>query len=82
LSRTRKIRGSRGGDVPIERRRRYTQAMRDLGDADVGIGQQRLRGLDVVLREFRRTSSRAAKPTGGGEARLGAFPDQAALELS
>jgi hypothetical protein len=34
--------------------------MRDLGDADVGIGQHRLGGLDIVVGEFRGASSSAA----------------------
>jgi hypothetical protein len=45
--------------------------MCDLGDADVGIGQQRFGSLDVIVGEFRRPTSGAAKPTGGGEARFG-----------
>jgi hypothetical protein len=32
------IRSSRGGDVPIERRGRDTELVRDLSHADVGIG--------------------------------------------
>jgi hypothetical protein len=40
-SSARRIRGSRGGDVPIERYRGYAEAVRDLGHADAGIGQQR-----------------------------------------
>jgi hypothetical protein len=34
-----------------------TEAMCNLGDADVGIGQHRLGGLNVVVREFRRAAS-------------------------
>ena len=37
MSNARRIRGSRGRDVPMERRRRVAQAMRDLGHADVGV---------------------------------------------
>jgi hypothetical protein len=37
-----------------------------------GIGEQCLGGLDVVLREFRRTASSAARAPRGGKARLGA----------
>src|SRR5215471_17970497 len=55
--------------------------MCDLRHADIGIGQQRLGGFDVVIGEFWRAASGAAKPTGGGEARLGAFPDQTAVEF-
>jgi hypothetical protein len=39
------------------------------------------RGLDVVVSEFWRTASGSARAPGGCEARLGALPDQAALEL-
>jgi hypothetical protein len=73
------IRGSRGGDVTIERRRRDAEAVRDLRHADVGIGEHRLGGLDVVVGEFRRTASGAANASRGSEARLGALADQAAL---
>ena len=55
--------------------------MRDLGHPDVGVRQHRLGGLDVVVGEFRRPASGAASTPRGGEARLGALPDQAALEL-
>ena len=65
--------GSRGGNIPTECRRRGTEAVRDLSYPDVGIGQQRLGGLDVVVGKFRRAPSLAAKATGGGEARLGAI---------
>ena len=75
------IRSSRRGDVAIERRRGDAEAMCDLRHADIGIGQQRLGGFDVVIGEFWRAASGATKPTGGGKARLGAFPDQTALEF-
>jgi hypothetical protein len=81
ISNIRGIRGSRGGDVAIERRGRHAEAVRDLGNADVGVGQQRLGGLDVVVREFRRTASGATNAPRGSEARLGAFSDEAALEF-
>jgi hypothetical protein len=55
--------------------------VRDLSHADVGIGEQRLGGLDVVVREFRRPASGAASAPRGGKPRLGALPDQAALEF-
>ncbi len=55
--------------------------MRDLRHADIGIGQHRLGGLDVGVREFRRPASGAPNAPRGGEARLGTLPDQAALEL-
>jgi hypothetical protein len=45
--------------------------MRDLGYADVAIGQQRLGGLDIVICEFRRTPSSATGAPGGRKARLG-----------
>ena len=54
---------------------------RDLGHADVGVRQHRLGGLDVVVREFRRLASGAASAPRGGKPRLGALPDQAALEF-
>jgi hypothetical protein len=53
----------------------------DLSHADVGIGQYRLGSLDVIVREFRWTASRAANAPRSGEARLGALSDQAALEF-
>src|SRR3954447_2241871 len=81
LSNTRGIRGSCSRKIPIERRRRDTKALRDLSDGDVGIGEQRLGGFDVILGEFRWTTSGAAKSPGGGQTRLSALPDQAALEF-
>ena len=62
-------------------RGRHPEAVRDLSHADVGIGEHCLSGLDVVLREFRRTASRAAYAPRGGESRLGALTDQTALEF-
>src|SRR5271170_29301 len=56
------IRGSRGGNIAIERRRRYAEAMRDLGNADVGIGQHRLGGLNVACRPANRTISALSSP--------------------
>ena len=55
--------------------------MRDLGDAHVRIGEQSSRSFKVVLCQFRRTPSLAPEPARGSEARLGALPDQAALEF-
>ena len=55
--------------------------MRDLSHADVGIGEHRLSGLNVLVRQFRRAASRTANSPRGGEARLGAFSDQTALEF-
>jgi hypothetical protein len=55
--------------------------VRDLRHADVGVRQHRLGGLDVVAREFRRTASRSANAPRDGKTRLGALPDQAALEF-
>src|SRR5271155_3477901 len=63
-----KMRGARGGDVTIQRRRRDAQAVCDLGDADVGVGQHGLGSLDVVVGEFWRTASSAARTPRGGEA--------------
>ena len=56
-----------GGAAKI-RCRRDTETMGDLGDADVGIGQQRFGSLHVIVGEFRRPTSGAAKPTGFGSA--------------
>jgi hypothetical protein len=80
LKRRRYSRFARRG-CTIEGCRRETEAVRDLGDADIRIGEQCFGGLDVVVREFRRTPSLAAEATGGGEARLGALPDRASLEF-
>jgi putative membrane protein len=55
--------------------------VRDLSRANVGIGEQRLDGLDVVVREFRRSAFGAADAPRGGKPRLRAFPGQAALEF-
>ena len=52
-----------------------------MGHADVGVGQHRLGGLDVVVGESRRAAYRAAGGPRGDQARLGALPDQAAQEL-
>jgi hypothetical protein len=57
------------------------KAVRDLGHANVGISQQRLGGLDVVVDEFRRTLSGAARAPRRREVRLSALPDQAAPEF-
>jgi hypothetical protein len=64
------IRGSRGRDVPIERRRGHAEAVRDVRHADVGIGERRLGGLDVVVREFRRAAPGTANASRGGKIRL------------
>jgi hypothetical protein len=47
----------------------------DLHHTDVGIGEHRLGGLDVVVGEFRRSASRAASAPRGGQARLGALAE-------
>src|SRR3954447_19299538 len=70
LSNTRSIRGSCSRKIPIERRRRDTKALRDLSDGDVGIGEHRLGGLDVILGEFRRAASGATEPPRRGQTRL------------
>ena len=75
------IRGPRGGHISIQRRRRDAEAVCDLSHADVGIGEHRLGGLDIVVSEFRRPASGAASTPRGGEARLGTLADQAALEF-
>jgi len=43
------MRGSRGGNIPVERRRRDAEAVRNLRDADIGIGKQCPRSLKIVL---------------------------------
>jgi hypothetical protein len=48
-----KVRRSCSWDVSIERGGRNAKAVRNLGDADVGIGQQRLGGFSIVVGEFR-----------------------------
>src|SRR3954447_2151086 len=81
LSSARGICGSCGGNIPIERGGGDTKALRNLSDGDVGIGQHRLGGLDVVLCQFWRSPASAPKPPRSSEARLGALPDQTALEF-
>src|SRR3954451_8272831 len=75
------IRGTCGRKISIERRRRDTKALRDLSDGDIRIGEHRLGGLNVIVGEFRRTASGAAKAPGGGKARLSALADQTTLEF-
>ncbi len=65
----------------MERRRRDAEPVRDLSCGDVGVGEHRLGGIDVVVGEFRRSASRPASATRGGQPRLGALADQAALEF-
>ena len=81
VSRLWHIRSSRGGDVTIERSGRNAKPVRDLRHADVGVGEHRLSGLDVVVRQLRRTASGAANAPRGGKSCLGALSDQAALEF-
>jgi hypothetical protein len=76
-----KIRDARGVDVSIERRRRDTETVCDLGDADVWVGQQCPRGFKVVLCQLWRTAPRSACAPSSGKAGLGALSDQAALEF-
>ena len=61
--------------------RRDAKAVRDLRHGDVGISQHRLGSLDIVVRKFWRTTSGAARAPSSDEARLGALPDEAALEF-
>jgi hypothetical protein len=75
------IRRPRGGRVTIQRRGRNARTVSDLSHAEVGIGEHRLSGLDVVVRQLQRTTSGAANAPRGGEACLGALSDQAALEF-
>src|SRR6516225_5894662 len=60
------IRGARGGNVTIERRRRDAETVCDLGDTDVGVG--RLGGLNVIVGKFGRTASGAARAARGDKA--------------
>src|SRR5271170_1119315 len=46
FSNVRSIRGSRGGNIAIERRRTNTETVRDLRDTDVGVGEHRLGSLE------------------------------------
>src|SRR5262245_57137709 len=62
-------------------RRRDTKTVCDLGDADVGIGQQCPRGFKVVLCQLWWTAPRSACAPSGGKAGLGVLADQAALEF-
>ena len=55
--------------------------MRDIRHADIRVGKQGPRGFKVILRQLRRTASGAAGAPRGGKARLGALPDQTALEF-
>jgi hypothetical protein len=75
------IRGSRGGDVPVKRRRRHTEAVRDLGNADIGIRQQCPGDIKIVFSQLWWAASGAARAPRRREARLGALSDQAALEF-
>src|SRR5215217_4813711 len=81
LSNARGIRGARSREISVECCRRDTETLRDLCYGDVGIGKHRLGGLDVILGEFRRTASGAAKTPRGSKTRFGTLPDQAALEF-
>jgi hypothetical protein len=78
LSNARSIRGSCSRKIPVERRRRHTETLRDLCYGDIGISEHRPGSLDIVVREFRRTASGAAKAPRGGQIRLGALANQAA----
>jgi hypothetical protein len=55
--------------------------VRDFSDADVGIGEQRFGDLDIVVGGFWQTTSGATCAPSGGKPRLGALPNQAALEF-
>ena len=68
------IRGSRRGYISIERRRRYTEAMRDLRHSNIGIGQHRFGGLDVIVGEFRVDAPRCGRPAEQQQGSLGCAP--------
>jgi len=65
------VRRSRGGDVTIQSCGGEAEAVRDLRHADVGIGEHRLRGFEVVPVRF---SGQPPVPTAGRPtARLNTF---------
>jgi len=55
--------------------------VRDLGDADVRIGEQCPRDIKIVFCQLWRTASGAAGAPSGRKARVGALSDEAALEF-
>jgi type IV secretion system protein VirB9 len=67
--------------MPIKRCRRGTEAVCDLRDTDVGIGEQCPRDVKIIFCQLWRAASGAVGATCGGKARLGALADQAALEF-
>ena len=81
VSNSRGIRAARSGDVAIERRGRDAKAVRNLRNADIGIGEQCPRGFKVFLCKLRRSPAGAAEAPSGGKTCFGALADQAALEL-
>ena len=68
-------------NVAIERRGRDTEALCDLGDTNIWIGEHCLCDIKVLFCQFRRTASGAAGAPSSGKSRLGTFPDQASLEF-
>ena len=76
-----RIRRSRSGNVAIEGRGGHAKAMRNLRHTDVGVSEQCLGSLDVVVGELWRAAPGATEATGSGETRSGALPDQTALEF-
>src|SRR5215213_10892324 len=75
------IRSACGREIPVERRGGDAEALCDLRYGDIGVGEHRLCGLDVVLRELWRTAPSAANPPRSSKTRLGALANQAALEF-
>jgi len=75
------VRRPRGGQIAIEGRGGHPDALGDLGNRNIGVRKQRHRGFNVLVREFRRSASHTSRPPCGGKPCLGAFADQASLEL-
>jgi hypothetical protein len=71
------IRSSRGGNISIEPLGRDAEAVRDLSDANVGIGEQRPCGFKVVFCQLRWLPSarqQGALGYDGGRETCGAWP--------
>ena len=71
----------RGGQIPIERRGRYADAVGNVGDWNIGIGEQRPRNVEVVLGQLRRSAACPPHALRGLKPRAGAFPNEPPLKL-
>jgi hypothetical protein len=49
--------GLGGGQISVQRRRRYPEPVGNLGDGDIGIGEQRPRDVEIVLGQLWRSAS-------------------------